>query len=308
MRVIILGEELERSYNLKFDSRWLIVASAVLAALLLSLFVLSYMVFERGARIDLAKQHLSVAQANMLADQQNLQEFYSYSEGIFQEQAKQAGLLQARIARLEALGSRLADRADFADEFDFYSIPAVGGPDDLMSAETMGQADIQKTLNELNIYLDKREQELKAIDGLLASKRLQRSSYLAGKPAQSGWLSSHYGKRIDPFTGRIAWHRGIDYAGKEGTAVTAVASGVVVWAGERYGYGDLVEINHGNGYATRYAHNGSIAVKLGDVVDKGQTIAAMGSTGRSTGPHVHFEVLKNGQAINPQNYIYRKSL
>lgn len=308
MRVIILGEELERSYNLKFDSRWLIVASAVLAALLLSLFILSYMVFERGARIDLAKQHLSVAQANMLTDQQNLQEFYSYSEGIFQEQAKQAGLLQARIARLEALGSRLADRADFADEFDFYSIPAVGGPDDLMSAETMGQADIQKTLNELNIYLDKREQELKAIDGLLASKRLQRSSYLAGKPAQSGWLSSHYGKRIDPFTGRIAWHRGIDYAGKEGTAVTAVASGVVVWAGERYGYGDLVEINHGNGYATRYAHNGSIAVKLGDVVDKGQTIAAMGSTGRSTGPHVHFEVLKNGQAINPQNYIYRKSL
>lgn len=283
-------------------------AGAMLACLLLSIITLSFVVHDRSVRMSIAQQQIDQLKKEMLFDQQKIQTFYSYSNGVFQEQAKQAGLLQARIARLESLGSRLAERASFDDEFDFYSVPAIGGPYETNATEVLGQADIQQTLSDLNIYLDRREQELKAIDGLLNNRRLQEESYLAGRPAASGWVSSHFGKRIDPFTGRVAWHKGIDFAGKMGTDVTAVAAGVVVWAGERYGYGNLVEINHGNGFTTRYAHSGVINVKLGDIVNKGQAIAQMGSTGRSTGPHVHFEVLKNGHAVDPRNYIYRKSL
>lgn len=309
MRIILLGEELARSYSLSFDRRWLIALAALLLALLLTVFFLSYLVYDRGVRVEYTQRQIEQLRQDLLFDQQQLQTFYGYSNGVFQEQAKQTGLLQARIARLEALGSRLADIANFSDEFDFYSMPALGGPDDLLEADDpLRQLDIRQAINQMNINLDRREQELKAIDGLLSDRQLQQERYLAGRPVASGWLSSQYGKRIDPFHGRTAWHKGVDFAGKEGADILAVASGVVVWSGERYGFGLLVEINHGNGFVTRYAHNKKNNVKIGDVVTKGQVIAQMGSSGRSTGPHVHFEVLKNGQAVDPRNYIYRKSL
>lgn len=308
MRIILLGEELSRSYSLSFDRRWLIASAALLAVLLCLLLILSYVIHDRGQRIAVAQQQLDQLRRELLFDQQQLQAFYGYSNGVFQEQAKQAGLLQARIARLEALGGRLADLASFEEEFDFYSAPAVGGPEDILEHDPMSQADIRQALVQLNLHLDRREQELKAIDGLLSDRQLQQERYLAGRPVSSGWLSSQYGKRIDPFHGRTAWHRGVDFAGKPGSDILAVASGVVVWSGDRYGFGTMVEINHGNGFVTRYAHNSQNNVRIGDVVTKGQVIAQMGSSGRSTGPHVHFEVLKNGQQVDPRNYIYRKSL
>lgn len=308
MRIIVLGEEFSRSYSLSFDRRWLFAIAGALFILLALLVTLSFLFYERGQRIEYAHAQLDRLHQDMLFDQQQLQAFYGYSNGVFQEQAKQAGLLQARLARLEALGGRLAELASFEEEFDFYSVPAVGGPDDILLQEPMSQVDIQGALVQLNLHLDRREQELKAIDGLLSDRQLQHERYLAGRPVASGWLSSQYGKRIDPFHGRTAWHKGVDFAGKAGSDILAVASGVVVWSGERYGFGTMVEINHGNGFITRYAHNSENNVKIGDVVTKGQVIAQMGSSGRSTGPHVHFEVLKNGRAVDPRNYIYRKSL
>ncbi|MFG1491177.1 M23 family metallopeptidase, partial [Oceanospirillum sp. HFRX-1_2] len=126
-------------------------------------------------------------------------------------------------------------------------------------------------------------------------------------PIKKGWLSSKYGKRTDPFTGRIAWHEGVDFAGKDGSDVIAVAAGVVTWAGPRYGYGLLVEIDHGDGYTTRYAHNKKALVKPGDIVSKGQVLSLMGSSGRSTGPHVHYEVRHRGRSMDPAKFIYRAS-
>ena len=111
---------------------------------------------------------------------------------------------------------------------------------------------------------------------------------------------------MDPITGRPAWHAGVDFAGKEGSDIVSVGSGVVTWAGERYGYGLMVEINHGGGITTRYGHAKEILVSVGDIVKQSQTLARMGSTGRSTGPHVHFEVRKNGKAVDPARYVYRK--
>ncbi len=116
-------------------------------------------------------------------------------------------------------------------------------------------------------------------------------------------MSSYFGRRTDPFTGKPATHQGVDFAGKEGAEVVAVADGVVTWSSSRYGFGTLVEINHGNGYATRYAHNSENLVQIGEEVRKGQTVALMGETGRATGPNLHFEVVKNCRRVNPVNFI-----
>jgi murein DD-endopeptidase MepM/ murein hydrolase activator NlpD len=118
-----------------------------------------------------------------------------------------------------------------------------------------------------------------------------------------GWISSYFGQRPDPFTGRNAFHRGLDFAGPAGSQVVSVASGVVTFSKDRFGYGRTVEINHGNGYVTRYAHNQKALVAVGDTVQKGQPIALIGSTGRSTGPHLHFEVLRNGRAVDPMSFV-----
>jgi murein DD-endopeptidase MepM/ murein hydrolase activator NlpD len=136
------------------------------------------------------------------------------------------------------------------------------------------------------------------------NRSLEAQILPTGRPIPDGWISSYFGARTDPFTGLREYHKGLDFAGKDGEEIYAVASGLVTWSAARFGYGQMVEINHGNGYITRYAHNRTNLVKVGDVVTKGQRIALMGSTGRSTGPHVHFEVLKNGRVVDPAKYVY----
>jgi murein DD-endopeptidase MepM/ murein hydrolase activator NlpD len=120
-----------------------------------------------------------------------------------------------------------------------------------------------------------------------------------------GYISSYFGERMDPFNGEEAMHKGVDFATDAGSDVLAVAAGIVTWAGPREGYGNLVEINHGNGYTTRYAHNAQMLVHVGDEVQRGQAVAVVGSTGRSTGPHVHFEVVRDGRQIDPMAYVGR---
>ncbi|OUS40932.1 hypothetical protein A9R00_03510 [Oleispira antarctica] len=212
--------------------------------------------------------------------------------------------LQAKLLRIDALGERLVDITNInGDEFDFSAVPAVGGPGTL--GETYQAPEIQSVLDKLASKIDRREQQLEVLDDLLLANKIKTDTFVAGRPIRRGWMSSRYGKRTDPFNGRLAWHAGVDFAGKQGSDVVAVASGIVTWASNRYGYGKLVEINHGNGYKTRYAHGAEIKVNLGDVVRKGDVIALMGSSGRSTGPHVHFEVYKNGRTVDPAAYLHR---
>lgn len=310
MKIIILGDELSRSHHVEFQLKWLYWLVAFIICFILSFIIISFVAFDRGERIEFTRIELDQIQTELLYEQQKLNEFYAYTDTVFTEYARQAGNLQARLVRVEALGGRLADMADFSDEFDFYTSPAVGGPDEqeLSDVTINPQTDTLQIISLLNKQLSQRENELGALESLLVDKQLSKEQYLAGKPVSAGWLSSHFGKRIDPFHGRVAWHKGIDFAGKEGADILAVASGVVVWSGDRYGFGQMVEINHGNGFVTRYAHNQQNRVMLGDVVSKGQVIAQMGSSGRSTGPHVHFEVLKQGEAVDPAQYIYRKTL
>lgn len=216
--------------------------------------------------------------------------------------------MQARFMRVEAVGERLIEVAGLVDgEFSFSQPAAVGGPE-ATSFESAGDlnTDFAAQLDALAQELQSRETELDVLDGLLATRKLADERSPRPRPITWGWLSSPYGKRVDPITGRPGWHAGVDFAGEDGSSVVAVAGGVVTYSGTRSGYGELVEINHGDGYVTRYGHHKKVLVEVGDVVKKGEEIGLMGSTGRSTGPHVHFEVLKNGRPENPVAFLGRR--
>lgn len=216
--------------------------------------------------------------------------------------------LQARLMRLDALGEHLTTIANLDQgEFDFSQPPALGGPETETIGDPYTQPDFISIIDQLSSQIENREQQLATLDALLAKRKLQDDIFIAGRPIKKGWMSSRFGRRTDPFTGKVAWHGGVDFAGKEDSEIISVAAGVVTWSKDRHGYGQMVEINHGGGFTTRYAHNKENLVKVGDVVKKGQIIALMGSSGRSTGPHVHFEVFKNGRAVDPSTYIHRAS-
>lgn len=218
--------------------------------------------------------------------------------------ALRLGQMNAHVVRLDALGSRLTQMAGLEDgEFDFSAPPALGGPEELLSDEPFELRSVMASLDSLSMQLNDRSRQLDVLENFLLNRKLQSEVRPDGRPVASGYISSHFGQRTDPFTGRRATHNGVDFAGREGSDVFAVASGVVVWSGTRQGYGELVEINHGNGYVTRYAHNSSNLVSVGDTVRRGQVIARLGDTGRATGPNLHFEVLLNGRAVDPMKYI-----
>jgi murein DD-endopeptidase MepM/ murein hydrolase activator NlpD len=219
--------------------------------------------------------------------------------------ALRIGQMNAHVVRLDALGTRLTQMAGLKDgEFDFTSVPSLGGPEEPLTAtEAMQINGVVGALDVLDEQLVDRTRQLTVLEDLLLNRKLRDEVRPEGRPVTSGYVSSQFGSRTDPFTGRRAFHKGVDFAGREGAEVVAVASGVVIWSGERYGYGQLVEVNHGNGYVTRYAHNVDNLVAVGDTVRRGQVIARMGDTGRATGPNLHFEVLLNDQPVDPLTYV-----
>ena len=244
---------------------------------------------------DLQSQRESIVAARATAEQQ------------INALAARIGQMHARLIRLDALGKRLTEAANLdRGEFDFDTPPAVGGPEDVVPA---GQAPAVPTVSELldtlSETIDDRSRQLAALETLILSRELARQIVPGGRPVESGYISSFFGRRPDPFTGETAYHAGIDFAGAPGTRVLAVADGVVSFAGKDKGYGKLVEVTHGNGYVTRYAHNSSLLVEPGQTVRRGDSLALMGSTGRSTGTHLHFEVLRDGKHMNPMSFVRR---
>ena len=218
--------------------------------------------------------------------------------------AMRLGEMNAHVIRLDALGKRLTEMADIdSREFDFDRDPPAGGPEgDEVSAQV---PDLSNMLAQLEQRVELRDSQLAALESVILARELKKEIHPEGRPVTRGFISSYFGERADPFDGREAFHKGVDFAGALGSNVVAVAAGVVTWAGERSGFGKLIEINHGDGYVTRYAHNESMLVSVGQTVTRGEPIALMGSSGRSTGPHVHFEVLRNGRQVDPLSYIGR---
>jgi murein DD-endopeptidase MepM/ murein hydrolase activator NlpD len=217
------------------------------------------------------------------------------------------GLLQAHINRINALGTKMLAMAGVKeDEFDFTSVPAMGGAADSIERVGYGNEEISLVLNELEASLIEKEQQLNILDEMMLAKDLQDEVKPSGMPVDQGWMSSRYGYRSDPFTGKRQFHAGIDFAGAEGTPNFSAASGIVVRVSKQPDFGLMIEVDHRNGYVTRYAHTSEVLVKEGDIVKQGQVIAKIGNTGRSTGPHLHFEVKMNGKSINPSKLLEAK--
>lgn len=257
---------------------------------------------ERGALADLeqwsdelSSQREAIVEARAVAEQQ------------VSALAGRIGQMHARLIRLDALGKRLTEVANLdRGEFDFDAPPAIGGPEDVLPAgEGPTAPTVDELLESLNATIDDRSRQLAALETLILSRELARQIVPGGRPVESGYVSSFFGKRPDPFTGATAFHAGLDFAGAPGTRVLSVADGVVSFAGRDKGYGKLVEITHGNGYVTRYAHNASLLVEPGQTVRRGDSLALMGSTGRTTGTHLHFEVLRDGRQVNPVSFVGR---
>lgn len=210
------------------------------------------------------------------------------------------GRMEANLLRLNALGERVVAQAHLdPNEFNFNpNSPAI-------AHQPADKPSMVSSIKSLDAELEKRFIQINALHEALHQHMGQRQLTLSGygKPVVNGRISSFFGHRTDPFTGRRAWHAGVDIAAKEGTEIKALAGGVVSFSAEKGGYGRMVEIHHGNGMATRYGHNKELLVRPGQLVKKGQTIATLGSTGRSTSPHVHLEVHKNGVAVDPGHYF-----
>ncbi|HXC58145.1 MAG TPA: M23 family metallopeptidase [Steroidobacteraceae bacterium] len=214
------------------------------------------------------------------------------------------GELNAHIIRIDALGKRLTQMANINNsELNFDVKPAVGGPEEESVGASAQIPDLTRMMDDVQRRLEQRDSQLLALENVILSRSLNDAIRPEGRPVMEGYISSYFGGRTDPFDGHEAVHKGVDFAGAAGEQVMSVAAGVVTRAEPSSGYGNLVEINHGNGYVTRYGHNQRVLVAVGDMVVRGQPIALLGSTGRSTGPHVHFEVLRNGQQINPLSFI-----
>lgn len=290
-----------RTINL-FSLPMLTAALLVVGAAGGAVFYGAYQLGVKSAAPDAVAIRTAI-QSELAEQRETIAEFRQQAREDLDALALRLGEMQAHVIRLDALGERLTEMAHLdKDEFNFEQVPAQGGPE-TMAKESFKIPDFLQALEMLDQKLVDREQKLAMLESTLMNRRLQAEVLPAGRPTTSGWISSFFGVRTDPFTGRPARHEGIDVASRLGSEVVAVASGVVTWSGPRYGYGNLVEINHGNGYVTRYAHNKENLVEVGQTVKKGEQIAKMGSSGRSTGPHVHFEVLIDGKQVDPLKFV-----
>jgi murein DD-endopeptidase MepM/ murein hydrolase activator NlpD len=218
--------------------------------------------------------------------------------------AARLAALQARVLRMEAVGQRLASAAELeGGEFNFDEEPALGGPLAQDRSGDTPSSELSRALDRLALQIENREDQLEVMEQLLVNRSLASQVVIDGWPVKSGYISSVFGRRTDPFSGKQAYHKGLDFTARTGTPVLAVASGVVIWAGWDKDYGKLVEIRHSDGYRTRYAHNRAVHVKPGQVVMKGDKIAEVGNTGRASGTHLHLEVLAQGRPVDPRPYL-----
>lgn len=306
MNVIFFSRDNGRARHVNFAHPIALTVAAVSAVAILSgTFFLGHHFGQRDAAGRPTAQAAEWSQ-KLAAQQAQIAETRRVLQDHVDALAKRVGQMNAHVIRLDALGRRLTQMANIDDrEFDFGNPPAQGGPE----GEAQGQAaqvpELTAMVDELSREVERREVELGVLENVILSRNLNEQIRPGGRPVRDGWISSYFGSRSDPFTGHTAFHRGVDFAGRSGAEVVSVAAGVVTWSRERHGYGKMVEINHGNGYVTRYAHNERNLVSVGETVQKGQSIALMGSTGRATGPNLHFEVLKNGRQVNPLQFVGR---
>lgn len=306
MQFIIINNRYGKGLRIHFGPGTCVLLVAVVAGLIGGLFA-GGMYFARAHSEDALSRLYGAAglawQREIREQRETIDDARDQANQQLNALAARLSKLQGHVLRLDALGERLAGMAGLDDfEFGVDNPPGMGGPEPDYQQD-MQASDFITALDRLSSDLDERADKLQAIEQLLLTRDLQEQIVPAGTPIEGGWISSWFGMRTNPISGRREMHEGVDFAGRLGAIVLAAADGVVTWSGPRGGYGNMVEISHGDGYLTRYAHNKENLVKVGQRINKGDAIAKMGSTGRSTGAHVHFEVVHDGKVVNPKNYI-----
>jgi murein DD-endopeptidase MepM/ murein hydrolase activator NlpD len=288
-----------RQFNLSHP-----ITLTVISILGLSLLVSTFAAGLTLGQRSMARMALLSPTSALRAEQQQLGTLRAQVQDKVDALAMRLGSLDASIIRLNALGKQLTQMANInSREFDFDHDPPQGGSDSDGVGHGAQIPDLTLMIDDLSRRIDSRSAQFSSLENVILGRQLSAQIKPTGRPVREGYISSYFGERMDPFNGEQAMHKGVDFATDAGADVLAVASGIVTWSGPREGYGYLIEINHGNGYTTRYAHNAETLVAVGDTVQRGQAVAVVGSTGRSTGPHVHFEVLRDGTQIDPMVYV-----
>jgi murein DD-endopeptidase MepM/ murein hydrolase activator NlpD len=222
--------------------------------------------------------------------------------------AVKIGEMQAQLTRLDALGERLSTLAGIRpQELRFSETPGLGGPQPLtLPAQNLTFEQFNDKVSLLSRQMEHRGDVLGLLEAQLFEQAVKKKAMPTMMPVAAQYNASGFGMRIDPFTGQQAMHEGIDFIVDSGTPVVAAAGGVVQFAGFHPQYGNMIDIDHGNDLVTRYAHLSKVLVKEGDLVQRGRRIADSGNTGRTTGPHLHFEVRFRGAAQNPSKFLLAK--
>lgn len=302
MNIILVSSSSAKARSLTLTGTHALLAALVALGLFLTAVLMAqYAIvrFQSGTISSELRSWLASAQDEELRKQE------LFMRQSLDAMAVRLGQMQAQLQRLDGLGARLAKLSGMKpQEFSFDQKPAQGGP--LLSVPAQQDISLEtmlKQMDALNSLLGDRSDKLVALETLLQQDKLDKKMLPSVAPITVSWYSSNFGWRIDPFTGKNAMHEGVDYMVPAGTPVYASAGGVVVFAGEHPQYGNMVEIDHGNQIITRYAHASKLLVKVGEVVRRGHEIARVGSTGRSTGNHLHFEVRYKGTAQNPVRFL-----
>jgi len=303
MNIILVSNRLgkSRTRSITLGGKQLVFLLPLLFGLLLvSAFSLQYLLI-RFAPESLSDEIRTIL-SEIKNDEQQKQRTYLHSS--LDAMAMRVGQMQAQVQRLDALGSRLAKLTGMKpEEFQFSQPPAQGGPLVVFPEKEMSENGLQQQLSRLTQVINDRSDKLLALETMLLQNQLSRKLLPSIPPVNEGWYSSNFGWRLDPFTGTNAMHEGVDYVVETGTPIYASAGGVVAYASMHPQYGNMIEVDHGNDIITRYAHASKLVVKVGQVVRRGDKIAEVGSTGRSTGSHLHFEVRYKGIAQNPVRFL-----
>jgi murein DD-endopeptidase MepM/ murein hydrolase activator NlpD len=303
MNIILISSKSAQAKKLTLTGmRLTLISSAFLIIVMLLALSLNYFSLRYADRIDAPLLRTLLVNPQEERHQENQMHLHDNLNVM----AAKLGQMQAQLLRLDALGERLAESSGIdPQDFLFSELPGQGGAHSDLHAEAMNFDEFDEKLHELSYILDERTERLGALDSFLRGDRLTKRVMPSAMPVDTDWYSSGYGFRIDPFSGKRAFHQGVDFAAKVGTPIKAAAGGVVVYSDHHAEYGNMIEIDHGDDLVSRYAHASKRLVNLGQVVLQGQKIAEVGSTGRSTGSHLHFEIRHKGKPQNPSRFLKR---
>ncbi len=311
MKIILLKDNTSKNGALCLSGHKLFLTGlGLLVALPVCLGLASYWVvsaIDRSLNPFVDPEYRIAVETRVNEQQQEMLKTRDYVRKHMDVLGRRVGSLQAQVSRIHAVEQRIAEKSGIdLEDFQFEQDPPIGGVADVDAVDSE-QIDIENAIVAIEKELSLRESEIAAVDFLLSRSSLETKQTPAGWPVEGGWVSSNFGSRLHPISGKKQFHRGVDIPGKLGASVLAVADGVVIRSKKASTYGWVIELDHGDGYTTLYSHNRKNLVAVGETVVKGQAIAEIGSTGLSTGPHVHFEVAKNKRSINPVRYLYKKS-